>query len=62
MGNKEIKKEDKKSIQKEKMETLNENIIIGKIKIKGDNLKQRIINSYENVLREEGKYCEWIKK
>ena len=32
---------------------LTENCIVGIIKIKKDNLKQKIINSYENVKREE---------
>ena len=49
----------KNNFNKEKIE-LNEIIIIGIIEIEKDNLKQRIINSYENVRREEPKW-EWDK-
>ena len=43
---KEKKNEDNK-------EELKENIIIGIIEVEKNNLKQKIINSYENVKREE---------
>ena len=36
-------------------------LLIGKIKIKNDNLEQRIINSYENVLTEVDKKMDWTK-
>ena len=46
-----IKKENKDIVKK----NINENIIIGIIKIMKNNYKQRIINSYENVKRENPK-------
>ena len=50
---------NKEEIGENKIE-LSEIIIIGIIKIEKDNLKQRIINSCENVKREEPKW-EWDK-
>ena len=49
---KEKKSEDNK-------EELKENIIIGIIEVEKNNLKQKIINSYENVKREESGYLFW---
>ena len=43
----------------EDKEKLNENIIIGNINIKENNLNQRIINSFENTKREESKKWDW---
>ena len=44
-------------------EEIKENIIIGKIKVEKNNLKQRIINSYENYKTENYLifYCEGIE-
>ena len=52
-----LKKKTKrnKNIKKEE-----ESIIIGIIKVEQDNLKQRIINSYENA-KKEAKYLEGIE-
>jgi hypothetical protein len=52
MSKQENIKEGKKGIIKE-------NIIIGTIKIKENKLKQKIINSYENVKREEPNERKW---
>ena len=52
--NQNIKKENKNQSK-----NVGENIIIGIIKIKSRNIRQRIINSYENVKRENSKKA-WL--
>ena len=51
-----IKENNNNEDNKRKLE---ENIIIGTIKVEKNNLKQRIINSYENAKRENPKYWDW---
>ena len=58
MGNQE-QKNYKDNISIENKEKINDNIIIATIIIKkGDNLKQNIINSYENIKRNNN-YLNW---
>ena len=45
----------------EKENKIKDNIIIGNIKVKKDNISLRIINSYENVKSEYGEHYKGIK-
>ena len=62
MGNFEFneKMNDDNEQQSEKV-NINNNVINGIIKIKNNNLKQRIINSYENWIKENPDEYEWNK-
>ena len=54
-------KENKEEKNKEKIEKIKYNIIIGIIKVEKNNLKQRIINSYENTKFKKLNFCEGIE-
>ena len=53
---KESEKEEKENNKEEKKKEIKNNIIIGIINVKKNDLELRIINSYENAKKEEENY------
>ena len=49
---KEEEKNENENVKDEKMKEIKDNIIIGIIKVEKNDLKQKIINSYENAKKE----------